>query len=99
MKILRVIVDEVTEGCRDCPFVRYEGVDGAIIKTGFCRVVWNNSIGVGTSIIHDLTTRLPECPLVTHNQAFDWMFKEAKATAYIEAQLVNLMLNGESESD
>lgn len=34
------------------------------------------------------------CPLVTHNQAFDWMFKEAKATVYIKEQIEKIMLKG-----
>jgi hypothetical protein len=73
-KIIKVIVDELPYGCEICRWMTYDG---------YCALT-----GEALSEVSD--ERDSECPLVTHNQAFDWIFFEAKATKYIEETITDI---------
>lgn len=74
MKILKVIVDELPYGCEVCRWMTYDG---------YCDVTEEKLSEVAGK-------RSSKCPLVTHNQAFDWMFFEVKATKYIEETITDM---------
>ena len=75
MNIIKVIVDMLPEYCAECSY--REVVTAQIGEK--CRFGWHK--------IDDSLIRPDWCPLVTHNEAFDWMFFESKATQYIVDKL------------
>lgn len=73
-EIIKVIVDKLPYGCEECRWMTWDG---------YCDLLKEALPDVGDE-------RFSECPLVTHNQAFDWIFFEAKATDHIKEALINI---------
>ena len=96
MKVLKVIVDEMPEGCKRCRFAHDRG-----------KLLRENESLTGNSHYCEITrkelywddwmNRHPECPLVTVDKAFDWMMYENPATPYIEQAITDWAKGNEPE--
>ena len=88
-----IIRGEMPINCSSCDFCIWYKKNTAEIACTTRGDMWCEIID--RAIDGNFTTPRPDwCPLVTHNQAFDWMFKEAKATVYIKEQIEKIMLKG-----
>jgi len=88
MNIIKVIVDHLPESCNICPFSLPEQLEQNFIYFLYFCCARNVLTEEHELSIKNMVDKRPDwCPLMTHNEAFDWMFYEAKATQYIVDKL------------
>ena len=87
MEVLKVIVDEMPEGCFECDLM------SAILPPS-CQAYMTHG---QFTLIPDVYTRPVWCPLVTVDKAFDWMMYENPATPYIEQAITDWAKGNEPE--
>jgi hypothetical protein len=91
MEVKVVIITELPNSCKQCSlhdgvYIADEGENKPTMYAVDCCVT-----GLQMDWEAGYECRPDWCPLMTHDQAFDWMFSKQPATPYIRCRLEDIM--------
>ena len=81
MKIIKVIIDELPESCEECEYFKRQYVFSGNDLL-FCMLI-------AKQYSHNVSEeRSPWCPLITYDEAFDWMVYEQPISKHAKDKLI-----------